>query len=80
MQDMVEYPDFGSVFAMGKVQFSRYNYTSQTYTDPTWDNLLYEAELSIHVTEDTDHIFLEGCELEKLLGNGVARYKMTFGA
>lgn len=89
MDDVVVYPDFTSQLAKGKVRFftdeDHATHQSDVYTNPTWADVVIEAERSIrhralsYVGKQTDHVFLESCEPNGRK-NGIRQFRLHFGS
>lgn len=81
---MVRHPDWNATFAMGKVQFvteGEETTIGGTYTDPTWRDVLIEAERSCRAcgAPELDHVFLEAVEPASKVGD-VVRFELVFGS
>lgn len=81
---MVRHPDWDAPFAAGKVQFVDEGEESTVigvYTDPTWRDVLIEAERSCRArgAPELDAVFLEAVEPAGKVGD-VARYELVFGS
>ncbi len=87
---VVRHPAFESVFAEGQVEFVTYRdlgdqepdlLVSNPYTNPTWADVLIEAERSCRArgAPELDHVYLEAVE-EESVTNGIRRYELCFGS
>lgn len=85
----VRHPDFAAPFAEGKVQFdlgddeNGHAVLSKGYLNPTWADVLVEAERSCagRATEEgLDHVFLEAVELDGTGAEGQSFYALHFGS
>ncbi len=85
---LVRHPDLTSRFAEGKVQFDLgddeqgHAVLSKGYLNPTWADVLVEAERSCigRGAPELDHIFLEGLEREGTGADGAAFWAFRWGS
>ncbi len=85
---VVRHPDFASTFARGKVRFDLGDdelgnaVLSKVYLDPTWADVLVEAERSCigRGAPELDHVYLEGAEENGVGADGAAFWTLVFGS
>ncbi len=84
---VVCYPDWTTCFARGAVEFVSWTFedepiVSESYNDPTWGDLLIEAEDSCRMrgAPELDHLFLESCDEIEGDNDGTRRFEMSFGS
>ncbi len=85
---MVKWPDPTSLFAEGKVQFimsvedDDNPILGSVLTNPTWGDVLIEAERSCRMrgAPELDHLFLEDIEPDGPRSKGIQRYEMHWGS
>ncbi len=85
---IVRHPDFASTFAEGKVQFDLGDdengqaVLSKGYLNPTWADVLVEAERSCRGrgAPELDHVFLESVEPNGTGADGAAFWELHFGS
>jgi hypothetical protein len=84
----VRRPDFASEFARGKVQFdlgddeNGHAVLSKVYLNPTWADVLIEAENSCRGrgAPELDHVYLEAVEQDGTGAEGQAFYELIWGS
>ncbi len=86
---VVRHPDLNSTFAAGRVQFllgydeESFPVYSAGYLNPTWADVLVEAEGSCRArgAPELDHVFLEAVEeIIEVTDGDVARYDLIWGS
>ncbi len=84
----VRHPDFASTFAAGKVRFDLGDdelgnaVLSKGYLNPTWADVLVEAERSCRGrgAPDLDHRYLEDIEENGIGADGAVFWTLVFGS
>lgn len=75
----VRIPDFHSIFVRGNVRFTCGRYTSELYLNPTWIDVIWEANEAIMKNGQVNYIFLESVDFDSNKF-GDKYYKFLFGS